>query len=87
MSKRPPCPVIYLIIILVLHCLRGILVFCSFIWKKCKCMEGKPFLLETQYSDVMHTELVHLNTVCQRGSKIFKDPHVKLLPLCMVLKG
>ncbi|XP_057641422.1 selection and upkeep of intraepithelial T-cells protein 10-like [Chionomys nivalis] len=41
MSKRPPCPVTYLIIILVLHCLRGILVFGSFVWKKYKSTEGK----------------------------------------------
>ncbi|CAO2588508.1 Selection and upkeep of intraepithelial T-cells protein 10 [Lemmus lemmus] len=40
MSKRPPCPIIYLIIILVLHCLRGILVLC---WKKYKSTEGKSF--------------------------------------------
>ncbi|XP_013203955.1 selection and upkeep of intraepithelial T-cells protein 10-like [Microtus ochrogaster] len=39
MSKRPPCPVIYLIIILLLHCLRGILLFCSFVWKKYKSTE------------------------------------------------
>ncbi|XP_041507072.1 selection and upkeep of intraepithelial T-cells protein 10-like [Microtus oregoni] len=41
MSKRPPCPVIYLIIILLLHCLRGILLFCSFVWKKYKSTEGE----------------------------------------------
>ncbi|XP_059111849.1 selection and upkeep of intraepithelial T-cells protein 10-like [Peromyscus eremicus] len=38
MSKRPSCPVIYLIIILVLYCLRGILVFCFLKWKTCEFM-------------------------------------------------
>ncbi|XP_036032958.1 selection and upkeep of intraepithelial T-cells protein 10-like [Onychomys torridus] len=38
MSNRPSCPpVIYLIIILVLHCLRGILV-CCLKWKTCEFM-------------------------------------------------
>ncbi|XP_049992165.1 selection and upkeep of intraepithelial T-cells protein 10-like [Alexandromys fortis] len=36
MSKRPPRPVIYLIIILILHCLRY---FCCLIWKKYESTE------------------------------------------------
>ncbi|XP_059111839.1 selection and upkeep of intraepithelial T-cells protein 10-like [Peromyscus eremicus] len=43
MSNRPPCPVIYLSIILVLHCLRGILVFCYLRWRK-KNVNGKDLL-------------------------------------------
>ncbi|XP_059111844.1 selection and upkeep of intraepithelial T-cells protein 10-like [Peromyscus eremicus] len=43
MSNRPSCPVIYLIIILVLYCLRGILVFCCLKWKTCAFMRGKEF--------------------------------------------
>ncbi|XP_052573590.1 selection and upkeep of intraepithelial T-cells protein 10-like [Peromyscus californicus insignis] len=39
MAKRPSCPVIYLIIILVLYCLRGILV-CCLKWKTCEFMRG-----------------------------------------------
>ncbi|XP_028746018.2 selection and upkeep of intraepithelial T-cells protein 10-like isoform X1 [Peromyscus leucopus] len=39
MSNRPSCPVIYLIIILVLYCLRGILVF-YLKWKTCEFMRG-----------------------------------------------
>ncbi|XP_037058720.1 selection and upkeep of intraepithelial T-cells protein 10-like [Peromyscus leucopus] len=42
MSNRPPCPVIYLSIIFVLHCLRGILVFCCLRWRK-KFVKGKEF--------------------------------------------
>ncbi|XP_052573145.1 selection and upkeep of intraepithelial T-cells protein 10-like [Peromyscus californicus insignis] len=43
MSNRPPCPVIYLSIIFVLHCLRGILVFCYLGWRK-KKGNGKDLL-------------------------------------------
>ncbi|XP_076419729.1 selection and upkeep of intraepithelial T-cells protein 9-like [Peromyscus maniculatus bairdii] len=39
MSSRPSCPVIYLSIILVLYCLRGILV-CCLKWKTCEFMRG-----------------------------------------------
>nr|XP_006977855.1 selection and upkeep of intraepithelial T-cells protein 10-like [Peromyscus maniculatus bairdii] len=46
MSNRPSCPVIYLSIIFVLHCLRGILVFCCLRWRK-KIVKGKDLLTDS----------------------------------------